>query len=139
MLALISGSCLSAGAGCERGSQGRPFSAFPTIHRTVGIAVGDRLRTHFVAAAPQRRMGKYGFQKQKEHPNGMLFCLESGSCLSSHAVASTVLSVYEGLTSVFGMGTGGTPQLNHRNGQIPELSLFEYLDNCISNISFRFD
>ena len=35
--------------------------------------------------------------------------LESGSCLSSHAVASTVLSVYKGLTSVFGMRTGGTP------------------------------
>ncbi len=33
----------------------------------------------------------------------------SGSCLSSHAVASTVLSVYKGLTSVFGMRTGGTP------------------------------
>lgn len=42
--------------------------------------------------------------------------LGSGSCLSSHAVASTVLSVYEGLTSVFGMRTGGTPQLNHRKG-----------------------
>ena len=77
-------------------------------------------------------MGKYGFQKQKEHPNGMLFRLESGSCLSSHAVASTVLSVYEGLTSVFGMGTGGAPQLNHRNGKVSELFEFlEYLDNCI--------
>ena len=74
-------------------------------------------------------MGKYGFQKQKEHPNGMLFCLESGSCLSSHAVASTVLSVYEGLTSVFGMGTGGSPQLNHRKGFGTE-----YLDNCIFHI-----
>ncbi len=30
-------------------SQGRPFSAFPTIHRMVGIACGDRLQTHFVA------------------------------------------------------------------------------------------
>ena len=58
------------------------------------------------------------------------FPLGSGSCLSSHAVASTVLSVYEGLTSVFGMGTGGSPQLNHRNGKVS----FEYLDNCISNI-----
>ena len=35
--------------------------------------------------------------------------LESGSCLSSHAVSSTVLSVYKGLTSVFGMRTGGSP------------------------------
>ena len=67
--------------------------------------------------------------EQKEHPNGMLFCLESGSCLSSHAVASTVLSVYEGLTSVFGMGTGGSPQLNHRKGFGTE-----YLDNCIFHI-----
>ena len=46
----------------------------------------------------------------------MTVSLESGSCLSSHAVAGTVLSVYEGLTSVFGMRTGGTPQLNHRKG-----------------------
>ena len=44
--------------------------------------------------------------------------MESGSCLSSRAVASQVLSVYEGLTSVFGMRTGGSPQLNHRNGQV---------------------
>ena len=64
-----------------------------------------------------------------------VFPLGSGSCLSSHAVASTVLSVYEGLTSVFGMGTGGTPQLNHRNGKIPEFyELLEYLDNCIIHI-----
>ena len=33
----------------------------------------------------------------------------SGSYLSSRAVASQVLSAYKGLTSVFGMGTGGTP------------------------------
>ena len=46
----------------------------------------------------------------------MTVSLGSGSCLSSHAVAGTVLLVYEGLTSVFGMRTGGTPQLNHRKG-----------------------
>ena len=32
----------------------------------------------------------------------------TGSYLSSRAVASQVLSAYKGLTSVFGMGTGGT-------------------------------
>ena len=42
----------------------------------------------------------------------------SGSYLSSRAVASQVLSAYKGLTSVFGMGTGGTPWLNHRNGMV---------------------
>jgi len=35
--------------------------------------------------------------------------LGSGSYLSFRAVASQVLSAYKGLTSVFGMGTGGTP------------------------------
>ena len=33
----------------------------------------------------------------------------SGSVLLSQAVASQVPSALEGLTSVFGMGTGGTP------------------------------
>ena len=54
-----------------------------------------------------------GNKKRNSH---LTVSLGSGSCLSSHAVASTVLSVYEGLTSVFGMRTGGTPQLNHRKG-----------------------
>ena len=35
--------------------------------------------------------------------------IESGSDLSSRAVSSQVLSALKGLTSVFGMGTGGTP------------------------------
>ena len=36
--------------------------------------------------------------------------IESGDDLSYRAVASQVLSAREVLTSVFGMGTGGTPQ-----------------------------
>ncbi len=35
--------------------------------------------------------------------------MESGGDLSSRAVSSQVLSTLKGLTSVFGMGTGGTP------------------------------
>ena len=35
--------------------------------------------------------------------------VESGGDLSSRAVSSQVLSALKGLTSVFGMGTGGTP------------------------------
>ena len=46
------------------------------------------------------------------------FSLVSGGYLFSRAVASQVSWAYEGLTSVFGMGTGGTPQLNHRNGKV---------------------
>ena len=37
--------------------------------------------------------------------------LDSGNYLSSRAVSSQVLSALKGLTSVFGMGTGGTPSL----------------------------
>jgi hypothetical protein len=36
----------------------------------------------------------------------------TGNYLSSQAVSSQVLSAYRGLTAVFGMGTGGTPQLS---------------------------
>ena len=46
---------------------------------------------------------------QKESTLRVLSFCGSGSYLSSHAVASTVFSAYKGLTSVFGMGTGGSP------------------------------
>ena len=67
--------------------------------------------------------------KEKNSPFGLFFSLVSGSYLSSRAVASQVLSAYKGLTSVFGMGTGGTPWLNHRNGY----GVFStHLENCIA-------
>ena len=44
--------------------------------------------------------------------------LDPGGYLLSRTVASQVPSAYEGLTSVFGMGTGGTLQLNHRKGVV---------------------
>ena len=67
--------------------------------------------------------------KKKNSPFGLFFSLVSGSYLSSRAVASQVLSAYKGLTSVFGMGTGGTPWLNHRNGY----GVFStHLENCIA-------
>ena len=57
--------------------------------------------------------------KGNDPPNGGSFQRFSGSCLSSRAVTSQVLSVYVGLTSVFGMRTGGSPQLNHRKRPLP--------------------
>ena len=71
--------------------------------------------------AGQDRPGKIEnnrMAKKKNSPFGLFFSLVSGSYLSSRAVASQVLSAYKGLTSVFGMGTGGTPWLNHRNGMV---------------------
>ena len=129
----VPGSCLSAGADCERSSQGRPSFSFLTIHRMVKIASqpeSDPLRRRR-RLSEDRQISK---TKTKQPPVGGCFVLVSGSCLSSHAVASTVLSVYEGLTSVFGMGTGGTPQLNHRNGEVSELSLSSTLITAYSNI-----
>ena len=129
MDAMESGICLSAGADSEASL------TRPPVLRLSDHSPDGRDRRLRPAANPFRRPGssvkdvQIQFQKQKKHPNGMLFCLESGSCLSSHAVASTVLSVYEGLTSVFGMGTGGSPQLNHRKDFGTE-----YLDSCIFHI-----
>ena len=47
-------------------------------------------------------------QKNKTcHKTGLIFL--TGSYLSSQAASSQVLSTYKGLTTVFGMGTGGSP------------------------------
>ena len=46
--------------------------------------------------------------KKKEHTIVCSFFLETGIDISSQAVSSQVLSAQLSLTSVFGMGTGGT-------------------------------
>ena len=80
----VPGSCLSAGAGCERSSQGRPSFSFLTIHRMVKIASqpeSDPLRRR-----RRRHEDKYLIKdKKKQPPVGGCFVLVSGSCLSSHA------------------------------------------------------
>ena len=55
----------------------------------------------------------------------------SGGYLLSRSVSTQVPSAYEGLTSVFGMGTGGTLQLNHR-----KFRMSEHPENCIESDSF---
>ena len=42
----------------------------------------------------------------------MLCVFQTSNYLSSQAVSNQVLSTYVSLTTVFGMGTGGTPQLS---------------------------
>ena len=60
------------------------------------------------ACFPVHHLVKTGFDKIKqEHVKDMLL-LESGSDLLSRAVSSQVPSARRGLTSVFGMGTGGS-------------------------------
>ena len=54
------------------------------------------------------------YETKDGHISVSVLCLDPGGCLLSRAVASQVPSAYEGLTSVFGMGTGGSLQPNHR-------------------------
>jgi len=65
---------------------------------------------------------------REKHPEG--FCLEkSGSDLLSQGLPSQVPSALEGLTSVFGMGTGVTPPLSppksvcQKNPKVPDTFL----------------
>ena len=48
------------------------------------------------------------YKKKNSTAFAVLFFL-TGSYLSSQAASSQVLSTYKGLTTVFGMGTGGSP------------------------------
>ena len=49
-------------------------------------------------------------QAEKKEPYLLVwFFFLTGSYLSSQAASSQVLSTYKGLTTVFGMGTGGSP------------------------------
>ena len=95
---------------------GRPQASarlgLKTIHRIVFCCApaSTRLQPRTLrvlpAQGPEREVSDC---KRKRTPCGVLFLLGSGSYLSFRAVASQVLSAYKGLTSVFGMGTGGTP------------------------------
>ena len=105
--------------------------------------------------------GGYGvradFREHKKREALQLLYMESGSDLSSRAVSSQVLSAQESLTTVFGMGTGGTspslsPVILRVRGKlvsssqafVPLLPLpsvrcfrfpFAYPDNCTSSDS----
>ena len=52
----------------------------------------------------------------------MLFSLISGF-LSSQGASPQVLSAFAGLTAVFGMGTGGSPQLSPLNYVIQDFRI----------------
>ena len=68
-------------------------------HPTSAPAAGAALRRRLKKEKPPRVHEGHTRASQKE----------SGSDLLSRAVSREVPSALEGLTSVFGMGTGGTP------------------------------
>ena len=53
--------------------------------------------------------------------------------LSSQAVSNQVLSAYTGLTTVFGMGTGGTPQLSPPDTEVIISKKSMLPQNCIED------
>ena len=63
-------------------------------------------------------------------------CL-TGNALSSQSVSRQVLSAYECLTTVFGMGTGGTTQLSSPDIQLNVLSTLKTIQKkfCIEHFS----
>ena len=61
----------------------------------------------YLVEAPRENV-YFRLDKKKTQRKLSLFLMESGSDLLSRAVSSQVPSALKGLTSVFGMGTGGT-------------------------------
>ena len=54
-------------------------------------------------------------EKLKDHFINEVVLYQISNYLSSQAVSNQVLSAYAGLTAVFEMGTGGSPQLSSLN------------------------
>ena len=93
-----------------------------SLYKRANDNVREETESEGVVGRTRKRRG------EKETPHTFVWgvSLDSGSYLSSRAVSSQVLSAYEGLTSVFGMGTGGTLQLNHR-----KLSVLNTLETAL--------
>ena len=63
----------------------------------------------YISEHKQHYSGRAALIPQKNHLITQVIFLESGGDLLSRAVTSQVPSALKSLTSVFGMGTGGTP------------------------------
>jgi hypothetical protein len=55
--------------------------------------------------------------------SGLFFVLNLGNDLLSHSLTAAVSSALEGLTSVFEMGTGGTPPVRSPRNYLWELKV----------------
>ena len=61
--------------------------------------------------------------------------MKTGNALSSQSVSRQVLSAYECLTTVFGMGTGGTTQLSSPDIHLNVMHIQNYTEEIsMSNI-----
>ena len=97
-----------------------PGTAIVAFQAPLQFRFSPRCFAHWARSAPVpakylrtrlRRCGRMftiRLDKKKPQHKLRLFLMESGSDLLSRAVSSQVPSALKGLTSVFGMGTGGT-------------------------------
>ena len=60
----------------------------------------------------------------------------TGNALSSQSVSRQVLSAYECLTTVFGMGTGGTTQLSSPDIQLNVMHIQNYTEEIFMLTNF---
>ena len=125
----------------KKGRWMRPYLRFggsPCWTRTNDLAVNSRsllpteLRRIICNLKKVRLPGRWGDNSRASAVALPCFGkLESGNALSSQAVSSSVLSARKGLTSVFGMRTGGSLSLLS-----PEwLKVSRHLHNCLANNS----
>ena len=74
------------------------------------VSLQPRRKAPWQRQGPKNKMPCGATENETPYDVGCFVSVISGSYLSFRAVASQVLSAYKGLTSVFGMGTGGTPR-----------------------------
>src|SRR5690606_253937 len=102
---------LAAGRRRSLGRRGARQSAAPPVQRrlTGGAGPSGGARPKFAA---KQQKGVSGMQKKSTAPdNGAVLKNFPGTDLLSRPVARAVPSALEGLTAVFGMGTGVSPPL----------------------------
>ena len=110
---------------------GLPPRLFPHCGRSA-LPVSSQVRYALSLSRPERQRATSIQTKQIPCESRGFVLLDPGGYLLSRAVSSQVPSAYEGLTAVFGMGTGGSLQPNHRKVMV----FFKHLENCIECNSF---
>ncbi len=78
------------------------------LFRPLGAAGSGPSQVLAYSAEAARKVEYFRLDKKNAQRMLSVFLMESGSVLLSRAVSSQVPSTLKGLTSVFGMGTGGT-------------------------------
>ena len=82
----------------------------PRLRKVVGYRHLPKLREALQRKTPNRSLHSYRAKPETTSTSG--FGINPGSDLLSHTVTRAVPSAVEGLTTVFGMGTGVTPLLS---------------------------